>query len=404
VPAILSDVVADLVAAAGKVRVDDRLVTSSDHMLNEVEAIVDTITTLQAVLTRRVRGAFHADATEESCGRGMRGWLHEELMLAGSEAARYIRLLHYLPRHPLVEAAFDAAEITIGHVSAIMTALQSLPGSLWPTVEPHLVERARCFPPEEIAGFIDELLQGLGHDRLSDIRRERRHAQRGVDVHNTLDGTRSLTGTLSPDVGEQLEKALQLAGESAGPDDDRSPRQRAHDALGAIANAYLGRHGAPSFTGTPRTVIITIDLDTLENQLRDTCITLPGGATISAATARRLACDAELIPVVLSRGGDIVDVGEAGHEFTAATRRAAYVRDHGRCAFPRCRGHVVELHHITYRRHGGPGTLNNAAWLCAYHHWLVHEGTWTLQRQPTDGSYLWTGPMGQQRIRHLTTA
>ena len=102
-PAMLSDVVADLVAAADKVRADDRLITSSDQMLNEVEAIVDTITALQAVVTRRVRGAFHADATEESCGRGMKGWLHEELMLAGSEAARYVRLLHYLPRHPLTE-------------------------------------------------------------------------------------------------------------------------------------------------------------------------------------------------------------------------------------------------------------------------------------------------------------
>jgi len=64
---------------------------------------------------------------------------------------------------------------------------------------------------------------------------------------------------------------------------------------------------------------------------------------------------------------------------------------------------VSELHHIIFRRHRGATSLDNAAWLCTFHHWLVHEGRWTLQRQ-ADNSYLWTGPHGQQRIRHLKTA
>jgi hypothetical protein len=366
---VISDALADAVAAVGKLRADDRLITSPDQMLGEFEVLRDLVTSLQAEMVHRLRDIFAADATDESAGRSTQGWLREEMLLAGVEASRYLRLLHNLRSFPLTEAAFDDADISIAHAAAIVTALQSLPAHLWETVEPHLVERARFFPPEEIAGFTDELLQALGIDRQAETRRERRNAQRRVELHKTMDGTRSLSGSLTPDVGEQLEKALELASQPSGPDDDRTPGQRRHDAMAAIANAYLGSNGAPSFTGTPRTVIITMDLETLENQLGDTWITLPGGATISAATARRLACDAELIPVVLGRGGEVLDVGEAGREFNATTRRAAYVRDGG-----------------------------------SYHHWLVHEGHWTLRRQPADGSYLWTGPNGQQRVRHLPAA
>lgn len=65
----------------------------------------------------------------------------------------------------------------------------------------------------------------------------------------------------------------------------------------------------------------------------------------------------------------------------------------GRCAYPGCRRRVVDCHHIKWWSAGGKTTLDNAAWLCAFHHWLVHEGGWTLRRN-ADGSYTWTSPMG----------
>ena len=405
VPAVLSDPVVDVVAAVEKLRADDRLITQPEMLLCDVEALLESITGLQGVLVRRLREAHHADASTELYGRSTKRWLIEDQCLPAAEAARYVRLLHYLPDRTATEAAFDAAEINAGHVCAILTALATLPPHIRDTVEPHLIERARLYPPEEIAGFVDQLLDGLGLDNVSDARRERRHAQRGVDTNATLHGARSLSGTLTAEVGGQLEQALSLAGADlpADPQDQRSRRQRRHDALGVIAAAYLAANAAASFEGAPRTMIVTIDLDALENRLREAWITLPDGATISAATARRLACDAQLIPVVLGGPGDVVDVGQAGREFTSATRRAAFLRDGGACAFPDCRNPVSELHHVVFRRHGGPATLTNAAWLCAYHHWLVHEGGWTLHRT-AENAYLWTGPHGHQRIRHLETA
>src|SRR4051794_26205070 len=401
---VVSEPVSDLVAVAEKLRADDRLVTSAEQQLNELEALRGAMTVLEAVFVRRLREARDVGAPEAVCGRTTKGWLREEQFVSSVETARYMRCVFRLGAYPLVQAAFDAAQVSLAHVMALMGALDKLPVELRETLEPVLVEHARLCPPEDLAAFVDELLDALGIDKASDVRRERRLAERGVDLHPTMDGMRSLTGTLTPEVGKELAEALARAGAPAGPEDDRTPRQRAHDALGVIAAAYLGDGGAPSFTGAPRTVIITIDLATLENELQDKWLRLPDGATISAATARRLACDAEIIPVVLGTAGQIVDVGQAGREFDVATRRAAYARDGGRCAFPDCRAPVVELHHIVWRTRGGPGCLDNAAWLCTFHHYLAHKGGWTLQRDPVDKSYLWTGPQGQQRRRHLSTA
>ena len=399
-PAVLSDPVADVVVAAGKLRADDRLISAPEMVTCDVEAILEAITVLQAVAVRRLRVAWDTDATSVVAGRGTKAWLHEDLLVANADAGKLLRLTHQLPQFPLTEAAFDVADISMAHAVAICTALRSLPGELRATVEPHLVERARVCPPEEIAAFLDELLEALGIDKAGDAARERRLGQRGVDLHDTLHGAKAITGTLTPEVAAELQQALALAGgdSSWGEEDFRTPSQRRHDALGAIAAAYLAHRAVPSFTGSPRTAIITMDLDTLLDRLREQWIDLPDGARISAATARRMCCDATLVPMVLGGAGEVLDVGEAGSEFPVAVRRAAYQRDHGRCAFPGCRNPVSELHHLVFRRRGGPGSLDNAAWLCGYHHWLAHDGRWTLARH-ADGSYLWTGPQGQHRVR-----
>jgi hypothetical protein len=397
----LSEPVADVVAAVDKLRVDDRLITDAESRLGDIEALIDAMTGLQSVLVRRLRDAHYDPATPELTGRSTRNWLVEEQLLAGPEASRLMRLAQHLPLHPLTETAFNDKVVSATHATAILTALNALPADLRDIVEPHLIERARFYPPEEIGGFVDELLQGLGIDKNGDIRRERRHNSRGVDVAQTLHGNRSLSGTLTPDVGTKFQAALDAASQPTGPDDDRTRRQRQHDALGVIADTFLAQDG-PSFNGSPRTIIVTIDLESLENRLREAWITTPWGP-ISPDTARRLACDAELIPAVLGGRSEVLDIGVADHEFTTAQRRAAYHRDGARCVFPGCRNKPVELHHIRFRRHQGPTSLDNAAWLCGYHHWLVHEGRWTLERQP-DGDYVWTSPLGKQLIRRLGTA
>ena len=362
----LSEPVADVVAAVGKLRAYDGLVTDTGRQLNEIEAMVDVITVLESVLVDRVDEARKVEATAEHYGRSPRGWLTEDLLMAGPEASRYVNLGKALADFPLIADAFRSARVSTAHVNEMVKALRWVPIDYRDAVEPALVEFAFTARPEQIAAFVEDLLTALGLDKASDARRESRYAEREFAVGQTMDGRRNVAGTLMPEVGEKLEKALALASGKAGEEDTRTLLQRQHDAIGDIADAYLATAGAgePNCKGAPRTVIITMPLETLENQLRDQWLRLPDGAQISAETARRLACDAGIVPVVLGSSGEILDIGKLDHEFTVAQRRAAWYRDGGKCAFPGCCNRPAQLHHIIWRRHHGPTSLDNAAWLC----------------------------------------
>jgi len=38
-----------------------------------------------------------------------------------------------------------------------------------------------------------------------------------------------------------------------------------------------------------------------------------------------------------------------------------------------CGSRAVDIHHLTYRSHGGDDTVNNCMALCRYHHDMVHD-------------------------------
>ena len=59
------------------------------------------------------------------------------------------------------------------------------------------------------------------------------------------------------------------------------------------------------------------------------------GQLISAASARRIACDCKLIPAVMGADSEPLDVGRAQRTVPLGVRRALVARDHG-CAFPGC--------------------------------------------------------------------
>ena len=105
------------------------------------------------------------------------------------------------------------------------------------------------------------------------------------------------------------------------------------------------------------------------------------GAPITPATARRLACEANLIPAVLGAETEILDLGRSRRIFSRAQRRAAALRDQG-CVFPKCQTELArcQLHHLTFWEHGGPTDFHKSAYVCPFHHWLVHHTPWTITR------------------------
>jgi hypothetical protein len=60
-------------------------------------------------------------------------------------------------------------------------------------------------------------------------------------------------------------------------------------------------------------IVVTVSLPVLQGLIGSASLAL--GGPINAEVARRIACDAELIPVVLGARGEPLDVGRASPEF-----------------------------------------------------------------------------------------
>jgi hypothetical protein len=123
---------------------------------------------------------------------------------------------------------------------------------------------------------------------------------------------------------------------------------------------------------------------------------------LPVSTVRQLACEAELIPLVLDGDGRALDVGRGSRLATEAQRQALRAM-HTSCIHPDCDVPFDEcrIHHVVPWEQGGRSELDNLAPLCESrkHHHLVHEGGWTLTMRPDrvatftrpDGTTYWTG-------------
>jgi hypothetical protein len=386
----------DAVKALMRVRAAD---LPDDTVLADTEVLLSLRDRIDAALADHLGAADTRDVPVAVYGRQVRGWLVEELYVDRTATSRLLRAARQVPHWPATEAAWRDGLISLDHVLVILGALKSVPAEVVDVVEKALIEFAQQAAPHLLAQAVDEVLLACGVESSADEAAARRYGTRGLSVAKTFGGTGSLSATLTAVLTDKFERALDHAIDAPSTDDDRTLAQLRHDALEKIVDHFLASsddvpdhvNGEP-----PARVIVTIPLEVLEGRLESAWASLPGGVKIAPATARRLACDAAVIPVVLGSKSQVLDMGRAVRTFSVATRRAAWIRDGGRCTFPGCQNRPVECHHIVEWARGGPSDLDNAAWLCTFHHWLVHEAGWSLRRE-RDGTYTWTGPAGQRR-------
>jgi Domain of unknown function (DUF222) len=149
------------------------------------------------------------------------------------------------------------------------------------------------------------------------------------------------------------------------------------DALLLMAGTLLS-HGPDARAGDRYQVVLHVDADALARGSDGGRCELADGAPVAAETARRLACDAAIVPLV-ERGGKPLSVGRKTRAVPAALRRALASRDRG-CRFPGCTNRCsVDAHHLRHWAHGGPTSLDNLVQVCRYHHRLLHEGGYTVE-------------------------
>lgn len=144
----------------------------------------------------------------------------------------------------------------------------------------------------------------------------------------------------------------------------------------------------PHAGGSAATVVVTVELQALLAGIG--AATLDDGTQVSASEARRLACAAGIIPMVLGGESQPLDLGRERRLFTRY-QRLALAQVYGGCAAVECDRPPswCEIDHDTAWEHGGRTDLANAKPYCHHHHGLKHHSGYTTTHLP-DGRVRFT--------------
>jgi hypothetical protein len=311
-------------------------------------------------------------------------------------------------RLPTTAAVFDAGAASVRHVEVVARVLGSdaagrLDPQRWMAAEAQLASWIPECTPHELHARGEQLLEALDADGPEPEERpepcvNELHLQR----HRSGGGGK-LVGRF--DDAAMFDAIATLVDTHAAPRtaaDDRTPAQRQAEAL-ADACGWVLDHAdtaaLPSSGGRRPQLNVLIGLADLEQRARAACLDF--GGTLSPAALRMLACDAAVVPVVLSGAGQPLDVGRAARTIPEGLRRAVTARDRGcaRCGRPPS---WCEVHHLLPWEHGGETKLANLVMLCRVCHRLVHHAGWDVRLADGLAEFVppvWIDPQRRPRRR-----
>jgi hypothetical protein len=283
---------------------------------------------------------------------------------------------------PATAAAVAEAAITDDHIVIIQRIL----GGLAPHLERHrdeleayLAEQARVFDPPA--------LRELGKRRIAFLDEDGARPRDSAPTRNRLSfaeegGGWDVRGWLDRESAATLRTALSplcapRPADDGGPD-PRTLAERQADGLIDLAHRALDGGRLPGEGGERPHVTVTVPLTVLESRIGNGLLGFAAGS-VAAEDARRWACDAHLVPVVIGGRGEPLDVGRASYTVPRWMRRALVQRDGG-CAFPGCTvpAQWAAAHHVTHWALGGVTALHNLVLLCPRHHTVVHHTDWDV--------------------------
>lgn len=333
-----------------------------------------------------------------SCG----AWVAWRCSIDPRSAREHVRVARTLGELPLVRERFSRGELSYSKVRAITRIATT-------DLENELVEIARF----ATAAQLDRIVRGYRRT-VSLESAEAAHRDRFLSCEWDEDGSLCIRARLAPEDGALFLKAVEAGreairdreeadsmapqGGSAEPEPScmaqRSVRVNDADALMEVAENSLAGGSSHRRAGERHQVIVHADAVALAGDGAQAGCGLSDGPAICAETARRMACDASLLPVLHGPKGAL-DIGRKTRAIPPSLRRALDARDGGRCRFPGCENRRwVDAHHIMHWARGGKTKLDNLVLLCGHHHRLVHEGGFRVSRKG-DGPLVFRRPDGK---------
>ena len=351
-------------------------------------------------LKHRVLAHASQVRVEEATGAATTAtWLARATRTTVRSSRRAVHLAAALETYQRLRAGYAAGRVNTEQAEVIARALDAVPADIPATVkaaaEQRLVDLAAHHDACDLRVLGDRVLDVVApavadaHEAAR-LEAEERAAERKTMLTMTPDGQGSVHGRFTvPELHagmlrKQLlalvvhdKPALTSTPATAGEQEEgeRPEPVKAATAveLGAAFCELLerldGSHVPEMSTGA--TVVVTMTLETLTGGLA--AATLDTGDRIAAHTARRLACEAGIIPVVLDGRREVLDQGRRKRLFTRAQRVSLATRDGG-CTAAGCRtaAWFCHAHHDQPWAAGGTTDLTNGRLLCPTHHRTAH--------------------------------
>jgi hypothetical protein len=364
----------------------------TEAALVEAQALATQVAQLQLRLLAHAERVHVGDSVGATSPAN---WLAHQTRTTRAAAHRARRLATSLDEsHPAVDEALAAAAINVEQATVIVDAVDDLPD----TIGADVVAQAEAFLLAEAADHDAKALRILGRRLLevldpeaAEAEEARRLAAEEAEARAKASFTMSDDGhgkvhgrfTIPSMHGSMLRKAL-LAYAAPARNPDRPANTPTRHQLGLAFLEYLETRGEdtlPSAGGISATVVVTMTLETLMGGLK--AAGLCDGSRISASEARRLACRAGVIPVVLGGKSQPLDIGRKGRFHTKPQRIALGLRDGGctavGCDRPPSQCHA---HHDIAWSQNGRTSVESGRLLCSRHHTLAHDPGYAATVQP----------------------
>ncbi|MEU4451880.1 DUF222 domain-containing protein [Nocardioides sp. NPDC023903] len=363
----------------------------------------------QAALKLRVL-ASAGDIAEETGAKDVSAWMRAELLVDKGIARSQIKLATSVAKYDLVAAGLAEGVVSQDKARVIARALDKIETNPVASAEDLilaeklLVDYATRMTASELRIVGKRILREVDPVRFEDAeakallaQEERAQQKTALRVWDNHDGTIGFDGVLPTSIGMRFKRLVeayaqprkqQLVAKGAPlPPWERLMGQGFARLLETIDPAALPRHG-----GDATTINVVISLEELR---KDLGIAILGydetnGATISAAEARRMACNATIIPWVLGGDSEVLDAGRGSRFFQPIQRRALRLQQ--KC----CQAEGCDMppewcdaHHLEPWAAGGKTNLKDGALLCPHHHRLAHNPAYVHERLP-DGTIRFT--------------
>lgn len=335
-----------------------------------------------------------ASADDIAAAHGLRdaaSWLAVETRATHREARRDLVLGRALETHPAVAHELAGGRVRTEQARVVVEAVDALPATVSTGIraeaEHALLDLAGQHDARGLRQIgkriLDVVAPEVGESREATVlAAEESRADTTMELTLVDDGEGRCRGWfVAPShVGKMLKRhLLALANPARHPDvelkDDARSWKPLRRRLGEAFVEYVERYpvdATPQTAGVNATVVVSM---TLEQLLAEHATALlDDGARMTAGQARRLACEAGIIPVVLGTQSQPLDLGRSARLFTKTQRVALGLRDGG-CTARGCETSAsgCHAHHDDPWSRGGLTDLANGRLLCPRHHRLAHD-------------------------------